>query len=479
MTEDLPPVRYVSTRGAESVDFRTATLSGLAPDGGLYMPSHWPELRALFCRLAGVPYAETAAHVLAMVSGNSLTLDECMELATDAYAGFAHADVAPVRDLGRGFHLLELFHGPTFAFKDFALQVLARLFDRFLDMAGQRALVLCATSGDTGAAAIEACRGRRAMAIVVLHPEGRIAPLQRRLMTTVDDPAVYNIAIQGTFDSCQSLVKQAFADEELRRDCGLLAVNSINWSRISAQAAYYVHAANRLHGDAPVFAVPSGNFGDCYAGHAAACMGLDVAGLVVATNRNDILARFFETGRYRPGEVYRTLSPAMDIQVASNFERLLYEIRGGDGDAVRRDMVGLVQGEPIRVEDRDLSETGKLFRGKMVTEEQTIDTMRAMRDTYGVQIDPHTAVGIAAARQTGALDESYQATAAPVIAFATAHPAKFPDAVRQALGEDPAMPEPLARCMEAPERLATLPPDYARVAEYLRRAAAATAPFAP
>ncbi len=476
MTEDLPPVQYVGTRGAEPVDFRTATLSGLAPDGGLYLPAQWPDSRALFRRLADAPYAETAAHVLASVAGNSLTLDESMELAADAYAGFTHADIAPVRELGHGLYLLELFHGPTFAFKDFALQVLARLFDRFLGLAGRRALVLCATSGDTGAAVIEACRGRRAMAIVVLHPEGRIAPLQRRLMTTVDDPAVYNVAIQGTFDSCQSLVKRAFADEQLRRDCGLLAVNSINWSRIAAQAAYYVHAANRLGSVAPIFAVPSGNFGDCYAGHAAACMGLDVAGLVVATNCNDILARFFETGRYRPGEVRRTLSPAMDIQVASNFERLLYEIRSGDGDAVRRDMAGLARGEPIRVADRHLSEIGERFRGNMVTEQQTLNTMRAVRDAYGVQIDPHTAVGIAAARQTDALDESYQATAAPVVAFATAHPAKFPDAVRQALGEDPTMPEPLARCLEAPERLATLPPDYDRLAEYLRRAAAATAP---
>ena len=356
--------------------------------------------------------------------------------------------------------------------------MLARLFDRFLELDGRRALVLCATSGDTGAAAIEACRGRRAMAIVVLHPAGRIAPLQRRLMTAVDDPAVFNVAIEGTFDDCQSLVKRAFADDGLRRACGLLAVNSINWSRIAAQAAYYVHAARRVGGAPPVFAVPSGNFGDCYAGHAAACMGLAVAGLVVGTNRNDILARFFATGRYHPGTVHRTLSPAMDIQVASNFERLLYEIRDRDGGAVRRDMAGLARGEAIAVDDRDRAGIGERFTGSSVTEDQTLDTMRDLRDACGVQIDPHTAVGVAAARQAGALDAHYRATAAPVVALATAHPAKFPDAVRRALGEAPEVPDPLARCLDAPERLATLPADYARLAGHLRRAAAAAAEHA-
>ena len=476
MTEGLSSLRYVSTRGSDPVDFRTATLAGLAPDGGLFMPDRWPESEPLFQRTAGAGYVETAAHVLTELGGDSLPISVSSELAADAYQTFTHPEVAPVRRLRDGLHLLELFHGPTLAFKDFALQVLARLFDRFLELDGRRALVLCATSGDTGAAAIEACRGRRAMAIVVLHPEGRIAPLQRRLMTTVDDPAVFNVAIEGTFDSCQSLVKQAFADEALRRECGLLAVNSINWSRIAAQAAYYVHAANRIGGPPPVFAVPSGNFGDCYAGHVAACMGLGVAGLIVGTNRNDILARFFETGRYHPGTVHRTLSPAMDIQVASNFERLLYEIRDRDPDAVQCDMAGLARGQAICVTARERAATGKRFKGSMVTEDQTIHTMLDIRNVCGVQIDPHTAVGIAAARQAGALDRNYRATAAPVIALATAHPAKFPDAVRQALNEEPETPEPLARCMDAPERVTTLPADYARLADHLRRAAAAAAP---
>ena len=475
MTADFPPPRYVGTRGARPVDFRTATLSGLAPDGGLFMPDRWPDAAGRIRRLAGAPYAETAAHLLTELGGDSLPPAAAAELAADAYRAFTHPDVAPVRELRDGLHLLELFHGPTLAFKDFALQVLARLFDRFLELDGRRALVLCATSGDTGAAAIEACRGRRAMAIVVLHPEGRIAPLQRRLMTTVDDPAVFNVAIEGTFDSCQSLVKQAFSDRALRRACGLLAVNSINWSRIAAQAAYYVHAAHQVGGPPPVFAVPSGNFGDCYAGHAAACMGLPVAGLVVGTNRNDILARFFATGRYHPGTVHRTLSPAMDIQVASNFERLLYEIRDRDGGAVQRDMAGLARGEAIAVDERHRATIGERFTGSRVTEDQTIDTMRDLRDACGIQIDPHTAVGVAAARQAGALDSQYRATSAPVVALATAHPAKFPDAVRQALGEEPEVPDPLARCMDAPERLTTLPADYARLADHLRRAAATAA----
>ncbi len=479
MTSIPPTGAYVSTRGAQPADFRAATLAGLAPDGGLFLPARWPDSRALFRRLDDAAYAETAAEVLSSFAGDTLDRRASARLTRDAYAGFTHADVAPVRSLGHGLHLLELFHGPTFAFKDFALQILARLFDRFLELEGRRALVLCATSGDTGAAAIEACRGQRAMSIVVLHPEGRIAPLQRRLMTTVADPAVHNIAIEGTFDSCQALVKQAFADEVLRRDCGLLAVNSINWSRIAAQAAYYVHAAQRVGGAAPVFAVPSGNFGDCYAGHVAACMGLDVRRLIVATNRNDILARFFQTGHYRPGTVHRTLSPAMDIQVASNFERLLYELRGREPGAVRQDMAGLANGDAIRISDREREEIGNRFEGSMVTEDDTLETMRAVRDTAGIAIDPHTAVGIAAARRTGALDSRLRATGAPVIALATAHPAKFPDAVRQALGEDPPMPEPLVRAMDAPERVVTLPSDYSALAQHLRRAAAATQDDSP
>ncbi len=470
MTGVRPPLRYVGTRGADSVDFRTATLSGPAPDGGLFLPERWPDSGAGFRRLAGARYAETAAHVLAAFGGESLPPGAAAALADDAYRPFAHPDPAPLRELGPGLHLLELFHGPTLAFKDFALQVLARLFDRFLEP-GRRALVLCATSGDTGAAAIAACRARRALGIVVLHPEGRIAPLQRRMMTTVDDPAVFNVAVEGTFDTCQSLVKQAFADAALRRECGLIAVNSINWSRIAAQTAYYVHAAGRLDGPAPVFAVPSGNFGDAYAGHAAACMGLGVSRLIVGTNRNDILARFFETGCYRPDRVHRTLSPAMDIQVASNFERLLYEFRGRDGAAVRHDLAGLARGQPIVVTAGRRADLGTRFAGRRVTDDGTLETMRAIRKISGVRIDPHTAVGIAAARQAGALDPHYRATSAPVIALATAHAAKFPDAVRRALKEEPEMPESLARCLEAPERWTTLPPRYPELADHLRRAA--------
>ncbi len=473
MTGGGPPLRYVGTRGAGPVDFRTATLSGLAPDGGLYLPDRWPDCRAQFRRRAGVRYAETAAQVLAAFGGEALPSAAAAALVADAYRHFGHPDTAPVRELRPGLHLLELFHGPTLAFKDFALQVLARLFDRFLETDRRRALVLCATSGDTGAAAIEACRGRRALGIVVLHPEGRIAPLQRRLMTTVDDPLIFNVAITGTFDACQSLVKQAFADAALRRECGLIAVNSINWSRIAVQAAYFVHAAHRIEGPPPIFAVPSGNFGDCYAGHAAACAGLDVHHLIVGTNRNDILARFFETGSYRPGQVHRTLSPAMDIQVASNFERLLYEYRGRDGAAVRDDMSALAHGGAVTVAAGACAESGTRFTGSRVSEERTLETMRTIREISGVQIDPHTAVGIAAARQTGALDPQYCATGAPVVALATAHPAKFPDAVRRALKEEPEMPETLARCLDAPERLTTIPPRYDELAAYLRRAAAA------
>lgn len=468
VTEGPSPLRYVSTRGgAPAADFEEAALAGLAPDGGLYLPERWPADPEGFRGLRDASYADTAARVVLPFAAGAVEPARLAALCREAYAGFDSPEVVPLRPLGDGLHLLELFHGPTLAFKDLALQLLGRLFDLFLERRGRRALVLCATSGDTGAAAIEACRGSPSMTVVVLHPEGRIAPLQRRMMTTVDDASVHNVAVAGTFDDCQRLVKDAFSDPELREACGLAAVNSINWIRIAAQAAYYVHAGLRAdpEGRGAVFAVPSGNFGDCYAGHVAASMGLPVRRLVVATNRNDILARFFADGGYRPGTVHGTLSPAMDIQVASNFERLLFEIRGRDGGAVGRDMRALAADGGFAVGADAAPELRARFAGVRIDEEETLAEMRRVHERSGVFVDPHTAVGLAAARRAGTAGD------APTVALATAHPAKFGDAVRRATGEDPPMPERLARCLDAPERLHRLPPDPGPLKAFLREAA--------
>jgi threonine synthase len=459
-------IRYVSTRGGGApCSFQEALFAGLAPDGGLYVPARWPRFaRDDLAALQGEPYQEVATRVLAPFVEGDLSEGELRELIGRAYAGFDHVAIAPLRQLGANDWLLELFHGPTLAFKDIALQLLGLLFEHFLAR-GERAITIVgATSGDTGSAAIEACAGRARMAIVILHPHGRISEVQRRQMTTVAAQNVHNVAIEGTFDDCQALLKAMFADTGFRNRLRLAAINSINWGRIMAQAVYYVAAAVALGGPwrRVAFAVPTGNFGDVYAGYVAHKIGLPIAQLIVATNRNDILARFFASGVYRAGEVAPTMSPSMDIQVASNFERLLYDLCGGDGAEVARLLAGFAARKSLEVSAEALGQARELFDAARVDEAETASTMAEVLAATGKLVDPHTAVGIRAGRACR-LDRRD-----PLITLATAHPAKFPDAVHQATGMRPALPTRLADLYERPERCSVLPNDLGAVQRHIQ-----------
>ena len=456
-------MRYVSTRGAAPpVEFEEALLAGLAPDGGLYVPEAWPQLDADVLRgFASSSYPEIAARMLAPFAAPSFDADELAALLEDAYAGFGHAATAPLVQLDRNDWLLELFHGPTLAFKDYALQAVGRLFDRALRRRGARATVAVATSGDTGSAAIEACRGLEAVDIFVLHPEGRVSEMQRRQMTTAADANVHNLAIAGSFDDCQHMVKALFADAAFRAEARLSAMNSINWARIAAQTAYYAAAAAAL--GAPdrevAFAVPTGNFGNVYAGYAARRMGVPISRLVLATNRNDILARFFAGGAMTVGAVVPTVSPSMDIQVASNFERLLFDLLDRDGAAVRRKMEEF--GRSGRLE-AEIGQAGAVFAAGSRTDAETLRAVARIHARTGAAVDPHTAIGIDVGR---ALRGD---AATPLVALATAHPAKFPDAVAEATGRRPDLPPRLAALSGLAERCARLEPDADALKAYVR-----------
>jgi threonine synthase len=466
-------VRYVSSRGGvRPCDFEQALLDGMAADGGLYLPERWPRFdREQIEALRGATYQEVAASVLTPFVDGALDEAELSDLIDKAYAGFDHVAVAPLRQLDANDWLLELFHGPTLAFKDIALQLLGHLFEHFLEKRGRSVTIVGATSGDTGAAAIEACAGRARMTIVILHPHGRISEVQRRQMTTVDAANVHNIAIEGTFDDCQALLKAMFDDQAFRTRLGLAAVNSINWARVVAQAVYYVTSALAL--GAPwrkiAFAVPTGNFGDVYAGYVAAKIGLPIAQLIVATNRNDILARFFASGCYRAGEVHPTMSPSMDIQVASNFERLLLDLCERDGDQVRRLMAGFAQRGELSVPPDALGRARELFDAASADEVQTSAAMAEVFRATGELVDPHTAVGVRVGRQCR-LDP-----ATPLVCLATAHPAKFPEAVAQATGVTPSLPSRLADLHQRAERFDVLPNDLYAVQQHIQQCVMAEA----
>ena len=459
-------MRYISTRqsGGRTVSFEHALLQGPAPDGGLYIPERWPVLDAgTLESLRGRPYAEVAAALMACFAGRAFSRADLAAIAAESYAGFDHPATAPLVQLGPNLWLQELFHGPTLAFKDFALQMVARMLDAVLTRRGRRATILAATSGDTGAAAIEAFRGRDAVSIVVLHPAGRVSEMQRRQMTCAPEPNVHNVAVAGTFDDCQALVKALFADPALRDEVGLAAVNSINWARVAAQTAYYVHAALALGAPGrPVsFCVPTGNFGNVYAGYAAGRMGLPIERLVVATNRNDILARFFESGRYASGRVQRTLSPSMDIQVASNFERLLADLHGRDGAAVQALMAGLAQDGEITLTGARLAEARARFAAARADDDACLAAIAEVWRSAGRMIDPHSAAGVHAARL-------HATGKAPMVSLATAHPAKFPDAIERAIGLRPALPPRLAALAGRPERMTEMPADAALLTRFVR-----------
>ena len=459
-------MRYVSTRGeAPPLGFEDVLLSGLAPDGGLYLPETWPRLDAgTLAGFAALPYHEVAARVVAPFTAPQIDEATLVEIAAAAYAGFEHPAVAPLVQLDANDWLLELFHGPTLAFKDYALQIVGRLFDHVLAKRGERVTVVAATSGDTGSAAIEACRDRAGMEIFVLHPKGRVSEVQRRQMTTVDSANVHNISVEGTFDNCQALVKAMFGDARFRAECRLTAVNSINWARIAAQAVYYVTAGVALGAPhRPVaFSVPSGNFGNVFAGYVARCMGLPVDRLIVATNRNDILARFLETGAMEIGDVVPTISPSMDIQVSSNFERLLYDFVRHDAAAVRRAMERFRQSGRMTVAAVTMAGMRSLFAAARHDDDETRRTIAEVFERSRVLLDPHTAVGYGVGRAQRRDPEI------PLVALATAHPAKFPDAVEAATGTRPALPARLASLMDLPERAETFANDPAPIKAYVR-----------
>lgn len=440
-------MNYRSTRGAGPATFEDALLEGLAPDGGLYMPETWPSLPSFDANQA---YQAIAAHIACLFGSDTFTEQEWAAIVSEAYAGFEHPDIAPLRELEPGLFLLELFHGPTCAFKDFAMQVLARAFDQVLKRKGMRRTILVATSGDTGAAAVEALKGLENLSLVVLHPKGRIADAQRKQMTTCDAGNVRNVAIEGTFDECQTIVKAVFADEHLRAELGLGAVNSINWVRIVAQIPYFVFAARQL-GTTPAFSVPTGNFGDIFAGYAARQMGLKTGPLVIATNANDILHRTLQTGTYEPLAATATHSPAMDIQIASNFERLLFDLLGGDASALNTLMEQLRDKGSFTLPPKALAAMRQVFRSARVDDGATRDEIKDAYGRYGVLLDPHTAVGLRGARDALADFDG------PKVVLATADAAKFPDTIELATGRTPPVPARLAAALMGQERYTTLP----------------------
>ncbi|TGX53564.1 threonine synthase [Sphingomonas gei] len=455
-------MRYQSTRGAAPLlGFRDVTLAGLASDGGLYVPETWPSLtRDEIAALAGLSYVETAVRVMLPFVSPDLSEDELRELCTEAYGRFSHAAVTPLVQLDHQHWLLELFHGPTLAFKDVALQLLGLLFEKFLIGGSTHLTIVGATSGDTGSAAIDAVAGRIGVDIFMLHPKGRVSEVQRRQMTTVLAPNVHNIAIEGSFDDAQALVKAMFNDADFSGRFQVTAVNSINWARLMAQVVYYFYAAVRLGApDKPVaFSVPTGNFGDVFAGYVAAKMGLPIARLVVATNVNDILHRALSTGDYSTGTVTPTAAPSMDIQVSSNFERLLADLAGAPiGDQMR----GFEGSRAMQLTNAQRDGAAALFASDRIDSDAMNAAMRWAYTEAGQVLDPHSAIGLAAARRAGLPAE------VPVVTLATAHPAKFAEAVERATGLRPPVPARVGDLHERQERYDVLPATFEAITAYI------------
>ena len=466
-------MQYVSTRGAAPrLGFEDVTLAGLASDGGLYVPESVPRFStAEIAALRGLSYVDTAVAVMRPFVAGALDDDALKSLCEAAYGRFAHAAVVPLKQLDHRQWLMELFHGPTLAFKDVALQLLGLLFERFLANRDTHITVIGATSGDTGSAAIDALAGRAKIDIFMLHPKGRVSEVQRRQMTTVLAPNVHNIAIEGSFDDAQALVKAMFAHQEFAGRFNLSAVNSINWARLMAQVVYYFYAAAQLGApDRPVaFSVPTGNFGDVFAGYVAAKMGLPIAKLIVATNVNDILHRALSAGDYSVGSVTATAAPSMDIQVSSNFERLLFDLHGRDGAALAASMRGFETSKRFDLSAAMRDEAAALFTSARIDADRMQLAMRWAHDRAGETIDPHSAIGLAAAQDV-ALDP-----AIPVVTLATAHPAKFGDAVERATGVRPTLPARIGALFERQERYTVLPAEIGAIEGFVADQAVAAA----
>ena len=470
-------MKYVSTRGqAPALSFDEVLLTGLARDGGLYVPEAWPVFSPADIReMEGLAYTDVAVKVLMPFMEETMEEAVLADLIDKTYAHFDDPEIAPMTPLGDNRWMLELFHGPTLAFKDYAMQFLGRMFDQVLSQRNKRVTIVGATSGDTGSAAIEACRDRDAIDIFILYPDGRISEVQRRQMTTVDAPNVTTIAIKGTFDDCQALVKGMFNDQDFRDQHSLSAVNSINWARIVAQIVYYFWAAVKVGAPdkAVTFAVPTGNFGNVFAGYAAHRCGLPINRLVIGSNRNDILTRFFRTGRMEAKEVKPTLSPSMDIQVSSNFERLLFELFGRDGIRVREAMDRFSRTGAFEVDDESLTRAQALFESETFNDEQTKDMIRNAFLKSGLLLDPHTAIGVAAGRARRRQGDAFDV---PLVCLATAHPAKFPRAVEEAIGGAPALPPQLTGLMTLDENYETLPANLETVKDFIAGRLAGAAP---
>jgi threonine synthase len=463
-------LRYISTRGeAPTLGFADALMAGLARDGGLYLPESWPQFsKAEIAALAGKSYQQIAFAVLQPFIGHEIAAAKLKAMIAEAYGTFRHEAVCPLVQTGPNEFIAELFHGPTLAFKDVAMQLLARLMDHVLIERDERATIVGATSGDTGGAAIDAFAGRQRTDMFILFPHGRVSPVQQRQMTTSTASNVHALAVEGNFDDCQALVKAMFNDHKFRDRMKLSGVNSINWARIMAQIVYYFTSAISLGAPhrAVSFTVPTGNFGDIFAGYVALKMGLPIERLVIATNDNDILARTLETGSYEMRGVTQTTSPSMDIQISSNFERLLFEAHGRDTAAVRRMMAGLSQSGSFSIENKPLAEIRGQFSAGRSSMEETGKVIRNMLDADGYLADPHTAVAIKVARQQ-------PVSGAPMVVLSTAHPAKFPDAVKAACGVDPALPAFLADLMQRKERFTVLPSQLELVQRHIEDAARA------
>jgi threonine synthase len=458
-------MQFVSTRGeAPVLGFSDAVLSGLASDGGLYLPEHWPQITpAEIAGFAGQSYADVAFAIISRFVDGEIPDGALRGIIDASYATFRHPSVTPLIEIAPNHFVLELFHGPTLAFKDVAMQFLARVMDHILAERGTRATIVGATSGDTGSAAIEAFRGRDTTDIFILHPENRTSEVQRRQMTTVLDANIHNIALKGTFDDCQNIVKALFRAPRFRNEMQLSGVNSINWGRIVAQIVYYFTAAVSLgspHREVN-FVVPTGNFGDIFAGYCAKRMGLPISNLVIATNSNDILARTLETGTYETGTVLETISPSMDIQVSSNFERLLFEALDRDARSLKSLMNSLTQSGSFTIPAEGIAAIRETFAAGRASEAETSATIANVQSEAGYLLDPHTAVGVAVARE-------HELGTAPVITLATAHPAKFPAAVKAATGVEPALPAWLSDLYERQERFDVLANDQDAVEAFIR-----------
>ena len=458
-------MQYISTRGkASKLDFDEVLLAGLASDGGLYLPESWPQFDAASIReMQNIDYAELAVRVMTPFLGGRIAPDAFAGIVEETFKGFTHSAVAPLKQLEVDLWLMELFHGPTLSFKDYPMQLIGRLFEHVLTQKGERVTIVGATSGDTGSAAIEACRNREAIDCFILYPHGRVSEVQRRQMTTVPAPNVYCVAVEGTFDDCQDLVKAMFADVAFREGVRLAAVNSINWARVAAQIVYYFYAA--LSVGAPErsvsFSVPTGNFGNVFAAYAAKSCGLPIDQLIIGTNSNDILTRFFATGELSIGEVSQTISPSMDIQVSSNFERFLFELYGRDSASLSEAMATFRRDGQLTVGEDQHKSAADIISAHRLNDEETMAEMARTLQVTGELIDPHTAIGVAAARECHRGDT-------PIVAQAAAHPAKFPNAVEKATGIRPKLPTNLEDLLKREERFTVLANDIETVKGFVQ-----------